>query len=965
MKKILLILAGIFYLSGFSVLAQTNEKQVRDRLSSYFNSYQTEFTTPRDRCKIEKVEIDSKGRTIAIYGNELFSAQSFTEEKVKNIYKDISRLLPPPYNAYHLTVYGKTSPIEELIPSVLRGEADRKRQWGDIVYRGAPWVEKSQKPYTFTKGLQKRHLAVWASHGRFYKNERQAWEWQRPLLFCTSEDLLTQTIVVPFLIPMLENAGAYVFTPRERDWQPHEAIVDNDNPRQEGFYNEDDGKYKWETVPNGFAHRKTVYMDGENPFLDGTARAAFAVNRKNQSSEIRWTPQIPANGRYAVYVSYQTLPNSVSEAHYTVRHKGITTSFKVNQQMGGSTWVYLGTFEFEAGKPRLNYVSLSNYSNARGIVTADAVRFGGGMGRIARGDSLSATTSGMPCYLEGARYNAQWSGMPYSVYSSKNGVNDYGDDINVRSFMTNYLAGGSPYLPADSGLHVPIEMSVAVHTDAGKAPDSTFIGTLGIYTTDFNEGLLASGLSRMTSRDLCDLVMTQVCQDLTNLYGKWKRRAMYDRNYSETREPQIPSMILEVLSHQNFKDMVKGHDPMFKFYLARAIYKAIVRFSAHQHETDYCIQPLPVKDFQIRTDDEQHEMTLSWSPQNDPLEPSAKPDGYIVYTRRDGEDFDNGLFVKSNEIKIPVKSGMIYSFKVTAVNPGGESFPSATLSAMTSDNAKAKILIVNGFQRIAGPQMVQSDTAKGFDMTLDPGVPYIQSPGFCGKQIVFDPSSASLGLSGNELEQQMIAGNTFDYTYTHGKAIQSAPRQYAFTSADRSAVESGKVNLNDYNVVDLILGLQKNDGYSSVNYETLTPNLCNALREYTRMKGNLLVSGAYIARDQHTRDKQDFIYNTLKIEAYAPVKMDSLAQISGMGLTFGIYSHLNETHYATTHADCLVPTADAYSTLLFAPQNWSAAIAYPGDNYRSITMGFPFECITDDMVRSQIMGAFLKFLLER
>ena len=131
------------------------------------------------------------------------------------------------------------------------------------------------------------------------------------------------------------------------------------------------------------------------------------------------------------------------------------------------------------------------------------------------------------------------------------------------------------------------------------------------------------------------------------------------------------------------------------------------------------------------------------------------------------------------------------------------------------------------------------------------------------------------------------------------------------------------------------------------------------------MKGNLLVSGAYIARDQHTREKQDFIINTLKIEAYAPVTMDSLARISGMGLNFDIYSHLNEAHYATTHADCLIPTQEAYSTLLFSPQNWSAAIAYPGTNYRSITMGFPFECITDDKVRSQIMGAFLKFLLER
>ena len=54
-------------------------------------------------------------------------------------------------------------------------------------------------------------------------------------------------------------------------------------------------------------------------------------------------------------------------------------------------------------------VVLSNESSEQGVVCADAVRFGGGMGNIARGGK----TSGLPRYLEGARYSAQWAGMPY------------------------------------------------------------------------------------------------------------------------------------------------------------------------------------------------------------------------------------------------------------------------------------------------------------------------------------------------------------------------------------------------------------------------------------------------------------------------------------------------------------------------------------------------------------------------
>ena len=68
---------------------------------------------------------------------------------------------------------------------------------------------------------------------------------------------------------------------------------------------------------------------------------------------------------------------------------------------------------------------------------------------------------------------------------------------------------------------------------------------------------------------------------------------MFDRNYSETREPQVPAMILEMLSHQNFRDMALGHDPAFKFNLARAIYKGVLKYTSYQHEEDYVVQPLP------------------------------------------------------------------------------------------------------------------------------------------------------------------------------------------------------------------------------------------------------------------------------------------------------------------------------------------------------------------------------------
>ena len=83
------------------------------------------------------------------------------------------------------------------------------------------------------------------------------------------------------------------------------------------------------------------------------------------------------------------------------------------------------------------------------------MRFGGGMGNIVRGGQVS----GLPRYLEGARYSAQWAGMPYPVYAGYKGQNDLSDDINVRSRTINYLSGGSVFNPKEPGLGVPLEMS--------------------------------------------------------------------------------------------------------------------------------------------------------------------------------------------------------------------------------------------------------------------------------------------------------------------------------------------------------------------------------------------------------------------------------------------------------------------------------------------------------------------------
>ena len=142
-----------------------------------------------------------------------------------------------------------------LLFVVQAGAQDRQQAfWGNIDYEGKPWIKNESKKLNITEGLRGRHLCVWASHGRYYDQEKGFWKWQRPDLYSTTEDLFTQTIVVPYLIPMLENAGAIVFTPRERDWQRNEVIVDNDDKKKAPNYIEINMKKDWTKSPlRGFA----------------------------------------------------------------------------------------------------------------------------------------------------------------------------------------------------------------------------------------------------------------------------------------------------------------------------------------------------------------------------------------------------------------------------------------------------------------------------------------------------------------------------------------------------------------------------------------------------------------------------------------------------------------------------------------------------------------------------------------
>ena len=962
------ILVALFLASSSlatSVCAANRNTQARDNLGNILKTYVLQNRAKKvifpSQPYLVSYNLDDRRRTLNVQLSPSFAAQDFTASSVRFYYKRLAKALPRPYNKYKLTIMAGGLSIEQLVAGS-KCEKGMPNAWGKTEYEGAPWVMNDSRPYFVSHGLFDRHLSLWASHGRYYDGKKDRWKWQRPNLFGTTEDLFTQTIVIPYLIPMLENAGAVVFTPRERDWQKNEVIVDNGGRG----YVEDSGKETWKTAQEkGFAYHAGTYRDGENPFTQGTARAVKAT-KKAGVSWASYQPNIPQGGKYAVYVSYQSLKNSVSDAQYIVMHKGQRTVFKVNQQMGGGTWVYLGTFDFDRGNNEFNRVVVTNSSSESGMVTTDAVRFGGGMGNIERGGSCS----GMPRCLEGARYSAQWAGAPYSVYSSKNGSDDYGDDINVRSNMTNWLAGGSTYVPTLEGKKVPIELSLAVHSDAGYTTvNDSIIGSLAICTTSFNDGRLNSGVSRMVSHDFADSLLTGLQRDISGKYRKWTRRYLWDRNYSETRKPEVPSAIIETMSHQNFADMRRGLDPNFRFTLARSLYKTILRFVNGNHSVPSVVQPLPVSNFRIERNSSGG-LRLSWIAEKDEQEPTAVPTSYIVYTSEDGMGFDNGTVVYTSSFDFEAKKGVNYCFKVTALNRGGESFPSETLAAYLSKSAHAKdILVVDGFSRLSGPAVVDDYSRQGFDLGSDIGVSYGLTAGWNGRQQCFDKSRAgsegegSLGYCGDELAGRFIMGNNRDGSVCHVKDIAMSGA-YNVVGCSLEALDNNLVKLDHYSLVDIAFGLQRNDGHSLVVYKTFSETLQSKLRSYVKSGGRILVSGAYVGSDMTQPHEKSFMSDVLKTTFTGTDTNAGNNMVDGLGLSFDIIRQINDRHFAATSVD-RIAACDGRSFAAMRYQDGSTAgVAYDGTDYKSFVMGYPYECINNVRTRQQVMKGLLGFLLK-
>ncbi len=863
--------------------------------------------------------------------------------------REVATALAPVYAGLAVRVETRGDRLAALVPNAERAPAQRDpaRVFAPPV-TGPPLVRPAAAGRQPAAGLAGRHLALWPSHGWLWTAD--GWGWQRPRLFTSVEDLLTVGFVTEELAPMLERAGAVVMLARERDVRTREVVADDGAPgyRESGA---------WADGPAGFALRE-AYGDGQNPFALGTTREA-------STGSATWAPDLPEAGAYAVHVSYAAGPDRSDAARYTVRHAGGTSEVVVNQQIGGGTWVYLGAWEFEAGTAG----SVTLAAPASGpSVSADAVRWGGGEGVVAR----DGGTSGRPRWTEASRYYQQWAGVPASVYNvTGEPAEDYVDDYRSRGEWVNWLRG-APFGPTGGsdapGLGVPIDAALAWHTDAGIARDG-LVGTLAIYDAPGMDSTrtFPNGTDRLANRDLADGVQTQIVGDLRQLYAAgWPRRPMWDRPYSEAARPRVPSLLLELLSHQNFRDMRYALDPRFRFDAARAVYKGMGRFLAEQRGAPFVVQPLRPTHLAAVVDG--GEVALSWRPQLDPLEPDALPTGYLVHTRDGRWGWDDGARVEGTSVRVPAPpAGTVRSYRVTAANAGGESRPSAALAVGVAEDGGAPVLVVDGFDRVAAPDAVDAPGSAGFVGPV--GVPEGLGVVTAGRQLEFDPAAEYVddaapgwGASASDLEATPILGNTRDWAAAHGRAWLAAGR--SFVSASDEAVEAGAVDLAAYPVVDLALGLERRTAWPDPAdprppaFQALPDALRERLGAYLGGGGALVVSGAHWASDAGLDGSSaEWMRDALGLDVGLRVDGPPGEVVTDAGsVTFT--TELGPDALAVRQSDALAPAGAGRVVARYAGTDRGAAVAAG----RAVSFGFPLAAVADEAERAALVRLALSAL---
>jgi uncharacterized lipoprotein YddW (UPF0748 family) len=745
--------------------------------------------------------------------------------------------------------------------------------------REAQSVETTGQPPVAGQGRPQGALAgktVWlsAGHGWYWSSTLKRWTTQRGNNYGLVEDLSNAEAVNYYLARYLWNAGADVWLVRERAMVQVEVIVDND------------------VGSPAYSETGSWATSGTPGYNGGSYR--YATTYSAQTSTATWRPDLPQAGWYAVWAWFRHGANRPFDARYQVRHAGGVTAVSISQEVHGLTWRYLGEYYFEAGTA--GAVTLVNASAETGqAVIADAVRFGGGMGSIVDG----GVSSGRPRWEEQSTYWAVYQGAPPEVVPN---------DVVARPLYAEWETAKG--LPGEAQNAVYISW----HTNAGGGTGSESY----IHVSEPTPG----------SAELQAWVHAELIRDLRAGWNpSWVDRGRKAADFGELRElSAIPGILLEVAFHDSEDpgDADDLREPVFRQIAARAVAQGIVRYFAARDARALQLAPEPPQRLAARNT-APGRVTVSWTPPPccDGLVGDAAS-SYKVYHSLNGRAFDNGRATTATSLSFDnLPAGSLHFFRVTALNAGGESFPTAVVAARTpGGTGGVPFLIVDGFDRLDQAAMVPRYEA------------YF------------------LGIVQRMFLERM---NSYDYAVEHGQALHAC--DLAFDGAVDEAVSAGDVSLGAYPAVDWFTG------EDSTADASLDDAQRARLAAYLDGGGRLLLSGSEIGYDLVQRGRDPGFFAGYLRAGYLGDSAGTYDFAGVGGTPFQGLAGRFDARYDAAFADLLAPAAGSEEVLSYVGgAAGAAAVAYGGD-YRLVYAGFPLETVADAATRNGLICQAARYLL--
>lgn len=781
-------------------------------------------------------------------------------------------------------------------------------------YKRAPVIQ----PGLAQGALSGKTIYINQSHGWFDDyTVVNRWRVQRTAAHNVLEDFDSASFNNMYVLPLLRNAGAKVQTVRESDLQTNMVIVDNADSSTLGtqgrFYTT--GTWTISTI-NGFRQKTTPAWTGTtiNPFNQGAGANILSpvTTGSAPTATAVFVANIPADGYYNVYASWTAFSARARDARYRVHHSGGISEVRVDQRIDGYTWNLLGNFYFEKNAPETErQVVLTNQTTdtAATNVSADAVRWGGGMGDMNRHTS---GVSGRPRWEEEAVNYLQFNGFGYS------GTLYAGDDDEGGGWSDRPQYARWEHSEKDAS--VEDALYFAFHTNAAN-------GTARGISTFRHDTATAASISFQT------IMHDTMYAHVAGLFVPgWTVRSKSVTNFGENNQSSmgtgLPGFLIEGLFHDTQADAEMYSEPEFRYAYARSMVDGILKYYEARDRVTLTRPPEPPTHFRVEARPN-NTIVLSWNA------PPARGTGsaaflgnaatsYRVQVSRNGFGFDDGRTAAGTSLTITdIPEGSLRFFRVIAVNAGGISIPTETLAARTATTAASSVLIVNGFDR---------------------------------NQRTLIPIQTITNAGGPTFNNDWRRFQAFNYSIEHAKALE--PIGVRISSASNEAIAADLLPMSRFNSVFWILGEESttDETFSAAEQTRVNAFLALPSRSF-------FASGSEIGWDLGTRGTAadiSFLSGSLK----ATMAGDDAGTYNVVPAAGGPFAGLSTITFSTASGarfdaefpDQLTATGGSAAALTYSGGTaGTAGVFHNNGTSKTILLGFPFETIGSATARAQVM----------